>query len=383
MRLPVDARRWAAAGFAVALLAGVAALFWTTQTEAGHARVLALTLRVLGGRLQGRLAIERIRGNLLAGARLDGLHLLDPRGDTLLAADSAYVRYDLRTLFGSVIVLRHVELYRPRVWIQRLPGDSLWNYELVFRDTTPGDTAGGTVLRVDTLRLLDAIVRVRQPWTPSPGEDTTRLDLRLVPGGRWLQRTFRFDSLAVANLVYGSLDRVGLGAELVQARGQLALWRGEPLRIRAARGRLRLRHDSLQVRLPELRLPASRGAFEAFVRLGDSLRYELAAEVDRAALADLRWLLPRVPRQGVLRARVLYRSDGPRQFLWVDSLDVDTPGTRLRGRLAVRFGDTVQVNDTDLRARPFDPTLLTKILPFPLPVDHLRVRAATFRTTER
>lgn len=383
MRLAPYARRWGALGFALALLAGVGLLLWTSQTQGGHRRVLALTLQTLGKRIQGRIEIERIDGNLLVGAQLTGLRVIDPRGDTLLAADRAYVRYDLRTLFGSAIVLHRLELVRPRLWIQRLPGDSLWNYELVFRDTTPGDTAAGTVLRIDTLRLLDAVVRVRQPWSPTPEEDTARLDLRPAPGGRWVQRTLRFDTLTIARLVYGSPARVGVAGVVAAARGDIALWTGEPLRLRAAQGRFRLRRDSLQAQLVVLRLPRSRGSLEAFVHLGDSLRYELAAEANPVALADLRWLLPRAPADGGLRAVVVYRNEGERQYLHLDDLELRTSDTHLWGHVAIRFGDTIQVAASDLRAGPFDPQLLVRLLPFPLPVQHLRVRAAAFRTRER
>src|SRR5690606_16375492 len=109
-----------------------------TQTDRGRSQVLAFTLRALGGRLSGELEIERIEGNLLTGARFYGLRLSDFDGVPLAIADSGFIRYRAASFVGGDIIINRLELYGGHIHLYRMPDDSLWNYQKVLQDPTPG-----------------------------------------------------------------------------------------------------------------------------------------------------------------------------------------------------------------------------------------------------
>jgi hypothetical protein len=132
---------WALGG----LLMGVALAFLAgnilARSRPGHEWVLKQTLRALGGSIKGgKLTVARIDGNLFEGAKLYGVALRDAQGRAFIEADSAYAKYDARTLIQPKIVIDSLTLYQPRIWVFKMPGDSLWNYQSIFSDTVPVDT---------------------------------------------------------------------------------------------------------------------------------------------------------------------------------------------------------------------------------------------------
>src|SRR3954470_4142010 len=159
---------WALGG----LLLGAALAFLlgniVARTRPGHEWVLQQTLRALGGSIKGgKLVVTRVDGNLFEGAKLYGITLKDTQGRAFVLADSAYARYDVRTLLAPKIVIDSLTLYQPRIWVFHMPGDSLWNYQAIFADTTPVDSTRPRVERstdVGFVRLVNGRVTVETPF---------------------------------------------------------------------------------------------------------------------------------------------------------------------------------------------------------------------------
>ena len=83
-------RRW---GPFLGAMIGVVVLIFAfalllTQTNPGRERVLAITLETLGGQLSegSLLRVGRLEGGLFTGARMYDIELLDPSGQTMVAA---------------------------------------------------------------------------------------------------------------------------------------------------------------------------------------------------------------------------------------------------------------------------------------------------------
>src|SRR5690606_25927674 len=140
-----------------------------TQTERGRQQVLMFTVAALGGRLSGELEIGRIEGNLLVGAKAFNLRLSDEDGAPLAIIDSAFIRYRVASFVGGDIVINRLDLHGAVIDIFRMPGDTLWNYQRILQDPSPGPQTGppGATL-VESLWLHDAEITIRAPLEPDP-----------------------------------------------------------------------------------------------------------------------------------------------------------------------------------------------------------------------
>lgn len=212
---------WTLGGILIGVVLAFLVANIVARTRPGHQWVLGQTLRALGGAIKGgKLVVARVDGNLFEGAKLYGVSLRDTQGRAFILADSAYAKYDVRTLLAPRIVIDSLTLYHPRIWVFRMPGDSLWNYQSIFADTTPVDTLRPHVERSTALayvRMVDGSVRVETPFRPDSAlppaarqrqvraflSDTGTVIIRPVPGG--YVRTVDLTRL------YGVLSRVRFG----------------------------------------------------------------------------------------------------------------------------------------------------------------------------
>ncbi|HYJ80248.1 MAG TPA: hypothetical protein VEW03_11625, partial [Longimicrobiaceae bacterium] len=158
---------WALGGLALGAALAFLALNLVARSEPGRKWVLAQTLSALGKGINGKLAIARIDGNLFQGARLYGVRLSDSDGRAFIVADSAFADYDIRTLLSPRIVITRLTLYDPEIYAFKMPGDTLWNFEAIFADTTAPETAAAAPERatlVGRLRIVSGEVRVETPF---------------------------------------------------------------------------------------------------------------------------------------------------------------------------------------------------------------------------
>src|SRR6202008_3390201 len=248
---------WALGG----LLLGAALAFLAgnilARSRPGHKWVLGQTLRALGGAIQGgRLTVERIDGNLFEGAKLYGLALRDLQGRAFIEADSAYAKYDVRTLLAPKIVIDSLTLYRPRIWVFRMPGDSLWNYQSIFSDSMPVDTTRPHVERSTSIafvKMVNGTVRVETPFRADSTlplreqqrqlrqflSDTSPVVIRAVPGGH--VRTVEMRRLfgVMTRVRFGTGSELGTTLHIDTLRGHVHFYR-RPIVIRHIQGNVSL-----------------------------------------------------------------------------------------------------------------------------------------------
>lgn len=364
------------------------------RTERGHEFVLSRTLAALGKNVRGgTLVVERIDGNLFEGAKLYGLRLQDNQGRAFVVADSAFLNYRVTTLVSPRIHITKATLYEPEIYIFKLPGDSLWNYQAIFADTTPRDPGRRRVERttlIDTIRVFNGLARVQTPWEPdtslSPAarraeiadalSDTSLVLIDQVPGG--YLRTMNFTRLngRISRVRFAPGTRAGSRIHVDSLRGVAQIFR-RPVQLNQVQAQVALLQDHVELDAPVLRLPSSSLAvsgvlrtdsFPAWFDEDDAPMYDLALRGDSVAFRDLQWLYPRFPAEarGSLSLRIEHRPGGL-MFLARDS-DIQAPGTHIVGNFGMILGDTLRFVDVDLEIDPIRVATIERMLPEGLPV---------------
>jgi len=371
-------------GIVTGLLLATLAILVLTRTDWGMERARRFAVEWLADRIDGELHIARISGGgLLGGVVLHDFGITDPRGRPFLSSDSLEVAYDWRTLIRGRIVLNRVLLYGPKVAIEKLPGDTLWNYEMVFPDTTPGpSTSERSLIMFRDARIYDGTATVRmafEPGGPIEPNDTARVVLETVNGG--LVRTMQFEDIDA------NLDRVIWESPLekgrmfdvrsVSARG--FIWR-DPLLLQNARGTLTMRDSVVAFDMAEVALPGSTASMVGRITMGAERNdLDIRIEGRRINFDDFQWAYPGLPDEGggsvVLRIRT--QPDG---VLWLaEDANISTPGSRVAGTVGVVTGDTMYFTTVNLRASPLDVQLLEQLIPGGLPIEGLLVGTVEVR----
>lgn len=384
-------RRLFLAGMLLAIVGVAGTIVVITQTAGGRRRVLDFTVATLGGQIQGKLTIERLSGNIFTGAKAYGVVIREADGTLFLRADSVYAHYRLPSLLATQLAIKDLILYDAAVEIYRLPGDSLWNYQRIFADTSSGPKGPPErTISIAQLTLVDVDARVRLPWQPDdtvPGPartreiraaltDTSQLVVSRVPGG-YLRTVLMEDLRGRVTDGFFPLP-VGRGSflRIDSLAGNVYFYR-RPIPLRRARGEVAIHDSIVEVQAPEVWLPRSRLALEGVVTLsaGEN-RFDFAVRSDTAVLADFAWLYAPFGRSGSgsFTMRVETRPDG-NLFAFRD-LRLVLPGTRVWGSIGVTTGDTVRFVNADLHADPLDVDVLETLLPEELPVHTLRVGSA-------
>lgn len=419
-------RGWRLAGWAFGgLLLGAALAFLAgnilARTRPGHEWVLRQTLKALGGAIHGgRLTVARVDGNLFEGAKLYGVALRDPQGRAFIEADSAYAKYDVRTLIQPKIVIDSLTLYRPRIWVFRMPGDSLWNYQAIFADTTPVDTTRPHVERSTSLgyvKLVDGAVKVEIPFRPDSTlpareqarqlraflSDTSAVVVRRVTGG--YVRTVDLARLTgvLSRVRFGPGSELGTTLHIDTLRGDVHFYR-RPIVIRHLQGNLSLpgaemsstgygRYNGLKTGfvefdIPQARLPSSWLAVSGVVRFDNYPRwfdpsqgpmYDVALRGDSMSLRDFQWLYPRFPGEMGGRMNLLIETRPEGVMIDARSAHLRAPGTRIDGSFGMIVGDTLRFVDMNVVAQPVRVSLIERMLPTGLPVRGLVLGGAEIR----
>lgn len=396
------------------LLVGAALAFLVAnivaRTRPGHEWVLKQTLKAIGGQIQGgRLTVARVEGNLFEGARLYGISLVDPQGRAFLAADSAYGKYDVRTLLAPQIVIDSLTLYHPRIWVFKLPGDSLWNYQSIFRDTVPPDTTRPRLERstdIAWVKFVDGTVRVETPFHADTTlsraaqqaqlrqfmSDTGEVIIRQVPRGyvRTVNVARLFSTMTKVRFAPGS--SLGTRVHVDTLRGNVQFYR-KPIVIDYLTGNLSLpgtemgstgyaRYDSLKTGfvefdVPDARLPHTRLTLSGVVRFDNYPKwfdpnqgpmYDVAMRSDSLSFRDFQWLYARFPGDmaGKMGLLIETRPGG----IMIDARDAHlrAPGTHIDGDFGMILGDTLRFVDVNVDSRPIRTSFIEHLLPQGLPV---------------
>lgn len=394
--------RWLALGFAIAVAIAIGGLTIFSRTDQGRAKVLGYTLQLLAGRLNGRLTVASIDGNLLTGATLYDIVLTDTTGVALATVDSAYIRYKIATLTGGDIVIGRVDLWGADVYIFRLPGDTLWNYQHILSDPTPPDEPGDpSATLIEQLTLVDSNIKIRMPLEVdsrlSPERQEEELRLILADTARWMldmegdarMRTTLVDvaKADVRQLFIGPDERGGISLQLADAEADVRLWMEPPLYLRGVQGELLLREGLVTYDAENVELATSTGMSRGVIDLrGDRLLYDIYIESGAFTLSDLRWLYPWLPDdpEAARGSGRLWVKDREDDGLLVVARDVrlEMPETLVTGRfglIADPVADALRFVDVDLEAEPLRLESVEQLLPEDLPVQGLVIGGATIR----
>lgn len=392
---------WGLGGVALGVALVLLLLNVVARTERGHEFVLGRTLAAAGNSLNGgKLLVERIDGNLFEGAKLYGVRLQDRQGRAFVVADSAFLDYRVTSLVR--VHIRKATLYDPEVYVFKLPGDSLWNYEAIFSDTTARDSAQTrrqrAPVRIDTLRVTNGMVRLQMPWQPdsalSPAarrrvvaealSDTSLALVDTVAGG--YLRTMNFTGLT-GRITGIRVDRAtGTRVNVDSLRATLQVFR-RPTPMSVVQAKVAVLPSHIELDAPQIRLPNSHLSVSGVVRTDSfpawfddgAQMYDLAVRGDSVAFRDLQWLYPRFPAdmRGQLSLRLEHRPGG--LMILLRDTDITAPGTHVTGGFGMIVGDTLRFVDVDLTAEPVRVGTIERMLPDGLPVRGLVLGGAEIR----
>jgi translocation-and-assembly-module (TAM) inner membrane subunit TamB-like protein len=389
-----------AAGFAAGLALVALAVLILTRTEAGRARVRDFAVQRIQNEIKGNLKVGRIGpGGWLGGMTLENVEITDPRNRPFLQVDRIRLRYNLRTLLAGQIKLHNIDLYNPRVVLEELPGDSVWNYEYIFPDTTVGDTPNNRLVELTNVRIHNGLVTIRQALSEDRNEatDTVRniietadhcLGVVCTPGTGQV-RVLRFDSVNahLNRVLWESPDEEGRLFEARRVAAVAYLWK-EPVRIRNLRGKVVTRDTVMRrtakgtneteplisFQFEPIEFGGSKADMFGYV-IQDEGRNIVNVQIDGRKLAfkDLQWLYPKLPSEGSAELKLRIQSQRKGTLWYASNARIEAPDTRVSGSFGIVTGDTMYFTDVDLRASPLNMELLERILPGKLPVQGLMV----------
>ncbi len=376
MKRAFSALRWLVVALVALAAVAVVAILVLTRTPWGVERVGRYAVTSIGRGIHGRLRVGRIESRrLLGGLTLRDIAITDSAGNPFVHVDSARLGYHWRSLLGGQIVLSSLELFRPVVVIEQVPGDTLWNYEKIFYDTTtvPG---APRLVQFHDVTIHDGDATVAFPFEQKPPilpSDTARMIIRRA--GRGLQRVlyFREVEAGLPDVLWESPAEPGRLIKIARVSTRGYVW-STPFDLRQAAGMVALHDSVVAFDAREVRLPATHGKLVGRVVVHDSANdYDVQIAGERLAFADLHWLYPKLPKDGGGSGNMRILTV-PRGTLWLmRDARLHTPGTNVAGSFGIVTGDTLYFTQVSLRASPFDLKLVQSILPGKLPIQGLLV----------
>jgi hypothetical protein len=368
------------AGLTAGLVIASVVLVFLSRTPFAMERVRRFALGWLDDQVEGQVHIGRISGRgLLGGLTLHDFYIIDRRGRPFLAADSATIAYNWRTFVSGEIVIDHSTLYGPKIYLEQLPGDSIWNYQHVFPDRTPAQEPPSRrrLILFNDARIVDGLTVVRIPFELNEDIepiDTARTVIEQVPGG--FARVLRFDSVngRFSRVIWESPIEQGKLVDVRSLQAKTYVWR-EAARITDVRGTVTLRDTILTFDLPTVRMPNTQAAIVGRVVMEEGQNFfDVRADSRQFAFRDMLWLYPRLPNEGGGSGVLRIQSQRPSGILWLaTNTRISAPGTRMSGSFGVVTGDSMYFTNVDMRAAPLNLELIQDILPGRLPVDGLLV----------
>lgn len=377
---PVRIFRFIAVYLAALIAIAFVAVLVLSRTNWGREQVRRFAVRQLGDIVHGQVTVGRIRGNLLTGATVDAVAITDSAGQPFFAAERVSAKYSILQLLTRKIDLRSVHVVRPLIVVDRPPGGK-WNYQRIF---PPSDTTKPRSVRskgfpwivLHDLTLVGGHFVMRTPWKPDTTLSRAAQDssikaalgggkrIRVVRAGKGFQKVVELQELT-ARVPLLRITQPGFHDRLAQVAtlSSVALpFRPPAAIVNDLAGNIRFNNDSVWWSNVAARLPGSRvrGSGRYTFSSGD---LEIAANGRPAALADFRFVFPRLPSDGggPLNLRLEWR--GTTEEYWVNNADLRSQGARLRGKFAISFADTFAIHDTDVRFSNVNTKLIEQIVP--------------------
>lgn len=367
----------------VVALAGIVVVV-LTSTEWGHERVRRIALSQLQSRIHGRATIGRLSGNLLNGLTIHDFAISDSTGEPFIAAQEVSARYALGALLGKKIWLEDVRLVRPLIVLDRPPGGK-WNYQRIFvSDTTPQQSTGpgfGSWIRFENVTVVDGDLVVRTPW--SPGKDLTPAArdslIREALGGHGRAMVVQaahsyggappYQKVVELRSLNASLPMLRLAdpnqknryAEVASLQMTALPFRPPAAVVTDMKGNFNFNNDSLWWKGVRASMPASRVSGDGSYAFSSG-DMTLTIRGAPAALADLRWLYPRLPSEGGGSLDFAMKWKGDVQDYTARNADVAVGATTVKGDFGITMSDTFALHDTNLRFANFDTRLAEQLI---------------------
>lgn len=349
-----------------------------TQTDWGRRHVLAFGLGQLASSVHGHVTIERIRGNLLSGVRLENVIITDTAGRPFLRADTLDMRYSLTSLVRRHLMLSDVHLINGTVVLDQPPGEE-WNFKRLFPTGAPQPNRGpgfGSWVQLQNMSFARATFIVRGNWTPAASLRGRARDaairralaptnrLWIVPVGRGYQSISEFLNVngVVPLMRVADPDSVNR-LIVIDSLSMIALpFRPPAADVRKLAAEVVITNDSLLVNKIRLVLPGTRATgVGAYALNGTGARVQLA--LPEASLADARFLRPDAP-SGKGSLKLTYTSSGNRTHIIASEMNVNTEGATIRGLVDYQTSDGgFLLGPTDVSFANLDTRVVKRYVP--------------------
>jgi autotransporter translocation and assembly factor TamB len=330
---------------------GVLALL---RTALGHEVILGWALAEANQRLAGRVEVEGLRSaNILRGSRLLGVELRTPDGQVFLSTDSLELSYSVWGLIRGDLILRNIRVWGTEmdlVWSRDREGSTLERWlsspgPVPPRPEGAAEAGPGPTVRLEDIRIEDAVFRLRRPTGLSPDGMVRVLP---VDGGS-LALDVRMDALEAPALVVAPAAQGGTVVDVASARGRVDILQ-ETIPIRELATRVQIAGQSLNAQVEALELPQfqATGSVEVFLgqEVEERVRVDLdVTDLDGEALRSVAPWAPPVRGAARVQGRVQERGSN-----WsFGGLRASWAGGAIRGSGSVRVRDGVALQDVDLR----------------------------------
>ena len=293
-------------------------------TPWGNERARRVLVSQANKRITGELIIDRLRGNLLSGGSFSNVQLLDSLKHPVFAARGVKVEYGLMAALGGRIIIKSMELDTAVIVLDKRPG-ARWNFQSLMRpSTTPRDTTRkGVPPELGNITIRHGRFLYRRPWTPdstlSAAARDSAVTAALAPDAR--KRTIRVPGGYQRTLDYRNIDArlpvIALAHDKQPLAVQIAAlsmiaepYRPPSIDVRSLVGTLYASKDSLWWRGAHMVMPGSNVTGDGTIGFRHS-GFRLDLTGSPVALADLRWLDPRLTTNGggTLRYRMRLKGD--------------------------------------------------------------------------
>ena len=348
----------------VALVVGLLAAL--TVAPPGR-RLLARTVTTLSDRVfRGHLTIGEVSGNFLSTLSLTGVVLTDSSGAVVAEFPRLDVRYHLPNLLAGRFDFAAVRAEAPVIDLVRRKNGRM-NYEEVLHIGEGTGTGRPPLIEIHNLEIHGGTLTLRLPWHPAPWVPPGRRDSALaaeralpgrviVQGLEGLELVRRFDSLdlGLERLTISTPDRDPLSMVI----DTLGVRVSDPgVRVQQARGRARIKGDSLSFEITRGALPNSEFQGAGVVTFPEGpLLLDFGLRFSVLDLVDLRWISPDFPALHGRSVVIGKSQDAERASYALSEFHLENDTTRIDGQLVVltdvRRG--LGVRDMDLRIERLD-----------------------------
>lgn len=318
------------------------------MTPWGNERIRRILVSQANQRLTGELFVAGLRGNLLSGATLTNVQLIDSLKHPVFAARRVEVHYGLLAALRREIVITSLELDTPLVVLDKRPG-ARWNFQSLMRpSTTPKDTTRKSAPpQVSNISIRHGRFVYRRPWRPDSTLGAAARDSAIanaldpsvrrrtvrVPGG--YQRVLDYRDIDARLPVVTIAHDTQPTAVQIGALSMIAEpYRPPSIDVRSLVGTLYANKDSLWWRGAHMVMPGSNVSGDGtigFRRTGFSLDLTGAP----VALADLRWLDPKLSTTGGGKLRYRMRLHGDTAEYAINDADLRYGDASLAGNVSI------------------------------------------------